>query len=98
MFPPQYFSCQPVILIFNISYSEFEEVLAALNWPFVSSAVPMPPPPAQQAELKERVEILFGQLVKLQLPYPLECPFVIKPSYLTFQRHPPLVLNDTMPD
>ncbi|XP_033630569.1 RAD50-interacting protein 1-like isoform X1 [Asterias rubens] len=48
--------------------SEFEEVLAALNWPFVSSAVPMPPPPAQQAELKERVEILFGQLVKLQLP------------------------------
>ncbi|XP_038064366.1 RAD50-interacting protein 1-like isoform X2 [Patiria miniata] len=48
--------------------SEFDEVLKALNWPFVHSAVPMPPPPAQQIELKNRVETLFGQLVKLQLP------------------------------
>ncbi|XP_022095559.1 RAD50-interacting protein 1-like isoform X2 [Acanthaster planci] len=48
--------------------SEFEEVLKAFNWPFVHSAVPMPPPPAQQVELKNRLETLFGQLVKLQLP------------------------------
>nr|XP_006814775.1 PREDICTED: RAD50-interacting protein 1-like [Saccoglossus kowalevskii] len=56
------------ILKDNIS-SEFDEVLKILRWPFISSTVPGPPLP-NHAELILKMETLFGQLLKLQLPYP----------------------------
>ena len=51
--------------------SEFDEVAKALGWPFVTTAIAMPPPASTQTELRNRLATLFGQLLKLQLPYPL---------------------------
>eukprot|EP00058_Branchiostoma_floridae_P018135 XP_002603624.1 hypothetical protein BRAFLDRAFT_126930 [Branchiostoma floridae] len=52
--------------------SEFEEVVKQLGWPFlgVSTHVPLQVPRPTHLELTFRLETLFEQLLKIQLPYP----------------------------
>ncbi|XP_070580995.1 RAD50-interacting protein 1-like isoform X1 [Ptychodera flava] len=47
--------------------SEFDEVVRALGWPFITAVKPSTPS-ANQGELKQKMETLFSQLLKLQLP------------------------------
>ncbi|XP_077980445.1 RAD50-interacting protein 1-like [Glandiceps talaboti] len=47
--------------------SEFEEVLKGVRWPFIVSTIPATPV-QNQSELITKMETLFGQLLKLQLP------------------------------
>lgn len=62
--------------ILNVCFSEFEETLKQMKWPLVAMSIKAPPV-QNAAEAKSKMELLFKQLLKLQLPYPL-----IKDTYV----------------
>ena len=50
-------------------FSEFEEVLKLLRWPIFAMTIKAPAV-QNRAEVQAKMEQLFKQLLKLQLPYP----------------------------
>ncbi|ESP04039.1 hypothetical protein LOTGIDRAFT_212244 [Lottia gigantea] len=50
---------------------EFEEVLKSMRWPVVTSTIQTPTPP-NIGDIKKRMEIMFKQMLHLQLPYPFQ--------------------------
>lgn len=62
---------QEVDLLFFFLFSDFEEALKLLRWPLVAMTIKAPPA-QNHAEVKAKMEQLFKQLLKLQLPYLLK--------------------------
>ena len=68
--------CSIFLKLMNLFFAlrEFEEVLKQMHWPFISSAVPVTALGMPGAELQNKMEDLFTQLLHLQLPYPSAMP------------------------
>ena len=65
-------------VLFCIFLSEFEEILRAWQWPFITSTVKAPVIP-KAGELREQLGPVCRHLACLHLPYPL-CSFVLLTS------------------
>ena len=53
-------------------FSDFEDVLKAIKWPFVTVTLSKTPT-INQAEKRNEMASLFKKLLRLNLPYPLLC-------------------------